>query len=201
MGGAKNRPPFFREEQGLQMKNNMTPTSVKFRRAENQQQSIGNFCRHRVGKTGGGCRHRRGFSLLELLIGSSLLLITIAGVLMSYLRCIELAEISRNSSSALQTARSKMEQVKATPFDQIVANFNNITFDIANLNAKGVSYVDSSNPDLLKVTISVCWKQRNGRLFGEDANLNGLVNTGEDKNANGILDSPIQLVMNIFTRT
>ena len=134
-------------------------------------------------------------------MGSGLLLVTIAGVLVSYLRCIELAEISKNSSIALQAARSKMEQVNATPFDQIVTNFNNIPFNVAGLSGKGVSYVNNSNPVLLRVTISVCWRQKSGRLFGEDTNLNGLVDTGEDKNGNGLLDSPIQLVFNIFQRS
>ena len=150
---------------------------------------------------GGSLNNREGFSLLELLVGSGLLLVTIAGVLVSYLRCIELAEISKNSSIALQAARSKMEQVTATPFDQIVTNFNNIPFNIAGLNGKGVSYVNNSNPVLLRVTVSVCWRQKSGRLFGEDANLNGLVDAGEDKNGNGLLDSPIQLVFNIFQRS
>jgi prepilin-type N-terminal cleavage/methylation domain-containing protein len=48
---------------------------------------------------------------------------------------------------------------------------------------------------LLEVVITVCWKQPNGRIFGEDANLNGILDVGEDKSnpPNGRLDSPAQL--------
>ncbi len=47
---------------------------------------------------------------------------------------------------------------------------------------------------LLEVVITVCWQQPDGRVFGEDANLNGVLDAGEDINpANGIMDSPAQL--------
>jgi len=47
---------------------------------------------------------------------------------------------------------------------------------------------------LLEVIITVCWRQSDGRLFGEDANLNGVLDTGEDTlTVNNRLDSPAQL--------
>ena len=64
---------------------------------------------------------------------------------------------------------------------------------------RGVVYVDDSNPELLKVTISVSWKQGN-TVVGEDRNLDGSLNAGEDSNGNGILDSPVELTTLIVNR-
>lgn len=143
---------------------------------------------------------KKGFTLIELLIAMAIMVITISGILMSYLRCLELNEISKNSMVALQAAASRMEQVKSTAFAQIKANFNNVPFAVTGLNAMGTSYVDDSDPELLQVVVSVSWRQKNGRLFGEDANLNGQIDAGEDGNGNGILDSPVQLMDAIFQR-
>ena len=51
---------------------------------------------------------------------------------------------------------------------------------------------------LLEVVITVCWRQRDGRVFGEDGStdwtlLNGNIDPGEDLNNNGQVDSPAQL--------
>ncbi len=48
------------------------------------------------------------------------------------------------------------------------------------------------------VTVTFCWRQSNGRLMGEDSNLNGALNTGEDVNGNGTIDSPVQLIAYIY---
>jgi hypothetical protein len=46
---------------------------------------------------------------------------------------------------------------------------------------------------LLEIVITVCWHQPNGRMFGEDANLDGNWTIAEDTNGNGQFDSPAQL--------
>ena len=48
---------------------------------------------------------------------------------------------------------------------------------------------------LLDVRIALCWRQRDGRIFGEDTNLNGVLDPGEDKSKppNGLIDSPVVL--------
>lgn len=147
-----------------------------------------------------GKSNRAGFTLVELMIAVMILVGAVAGILLSYLRCLELNEISRCSSRALQAANSRMEQVKSTAFNQIKPNFHLNTYTVSGLNAGGVSYVDDSNPDLLLVTTSVCWRLSNGRMFGEDLNLDGQLQAGEDQNGNGILDSPVQIVNAIFRR-
>ncbi len=92
-----------------------------------------------------------------------------------------------------------MELIKNTTFNQIKATYNGTTFTINNLNGMGVSYVDDSNPDLLKVTVTVCWRQKNGMVIGEDKDLDGVIDAGESSDA--ILDSPVQLVTYIAEDT
>ena len=141
-----------------------------------------------------GINQKTGFTLAELLIAAIVFIPAVSGILISYINCLELSDQSKTFSLAVHGVKSRFEEIKNTSFSQIKANYNNVTFTAANLNGIGVSYVDDANPILLKVTVTFCWKQGNGRVLGEDKNLNGQLNTGEDQNGNGLLDSPAQLV-------
>jgi prepilin-type N-terminal cleavage/methylation domain-containing protein len=141
-----------------------------------------------------------GFTLAELLIVAAVLVILFAGVLTAFFRSIQLAEISRNSSTAILTVKNRLVQITTTSFNQIFPTFNNATFTAAGLTGMGVSYIDNANPDLYKVTIVFCWQEKNGRVFGEDSNLNGQLDAGEDRNGNGLIDSPVQIVSSIFNK-
>lgn len=143
---------------------------------------------------------QRGLSLAELLVSTGLLILIVTGLLLSYIRALELNEISRNSSIAVQAGRTRMEQIKNTDYAQIKTTFNLVTFNITGLNGKGISYVDDTNPKLLKVTVPICWKQKNNRLIGEDADLDGALDAGEDINGNNLLSSPVEVVDYIFQR-
>ena len=140
-------------------------------------------------------KHARfSFTLVELLIASVMFILTLAGILLSYIKCVELNEHSRNLSIAMRGLESRFEEIRNTPFSQIPATYDQVTFANANLNGIGVSEVDNTNPGLLMVTMSFSWRQTNNRIIGEDTNFNGQLNAGEDKNGNGVLDSPAQLV-------
>ncbi len=53
---------------------------------------------------------------------------------------------------------------------------------------------------LLEVTITVCWRAKDGRIIGEDNGagggiaLNGILDGAEDINGNGELDSPVKFM-------
>ncbi len=140
----------------------------------------------------------KGFSLVEILIASGIFLLAFVGILMSYLTCLDLAQFSKNTSIAVRAVQGRMETIRNTPVNQIKATYDRVTFATSGLTGIGVSYVDDTNPSLLTVTITFCWKQPNGRIVGEDTNLNGVLDTGEDKNSNSILDSPAQIVTKVF---
>ena len=55
-----------------------------------------------------------GFTLVEILVSTAILAIAVTGILISFLKSMELAEVSRNSSLAIQAARGRMEQMRST---------------------------------------------------------------------------------------
>jgi prepilin-type N-terminal cleavage/methylation domain-containing protein len=139
-------------------------------------------------------QNTKGVTLPELMIATFILVIVFSSAIITFLRCLELNELARNSSLAITAGQNWMTDIENTPFDNVYATYHLVTFSDADINGIGVSYIDDSDPDLLKVTITFSWRQANGRVVGEDANLNGAINTGEDVNNNGILDSPVTFI-------
>lgn len=141
-----------------------------------------------------------GFTLLEIMIATAVLVIALTAILASYIACFELIAISKNLSLAMNACQAKIEEIRDFAFTQIPTFYNNYTFEVAQMPAgssKGVVLVDSSDPDLLQVTVTVCWRQPNGRVIGEDKNLNGILDASE---GSGTIDSPAQLVTLITQR-
>ncbi len=143
---------------------------------------------------------KKALTLPELLVAVAIFVLAFAGIVVSYIACLDLNEISKNSSIAVHAVKDRIEEIKNRPFDQIKAIYHNVSFTTAGLNGKGISYVDDSSPCLLLITVSFSWRQRNGRIIGEDLNLNGQLNAGEDKNNNGMLDSLVEVATRIFKR-
>lgn len=141
----------------------------------------------------------QGFTLPELMVAAMIMVLAFMGILYTYARYLELDELSRNTSLALQASQDKIEAIKNTAYDQIVATYNNQTFTYTGINGRGSIRIVDTNPKLMLVTVTFCWRQSNGRLMGEDKNLNGVLNTGEDANANGTIDSPVQLIAYIYS--
>ncbi len=139
-----------------------------------------------------------GFTLPELMVTAVIIILVFLGMLLGLIRCLELHELSRNSFLAVSAVKTKVEDIKNTALTDLVTTYNNVTFTTPDLNGIGVSYVDNTNPDLFKITVAFCWRQKNGRIVGEDQNLNGRVDGGEDANGNGILDSPVEIVSYIY---
>lgn len=142
----------------------------------------------------------KGFTLSELLIATVVFILTFVGILLSYLRCMELNEMAGNSSLAVAAVKSRMEDIKNTDFVNISSNYDRVAFSANGINGQGVSYVEDvvTDPKLLKVTISFSWKQKSGLLVGEDDDLDGQLDAGEDKNANNMLDSIAQVVSYVY---
>ncbi|MCC6758040.1 MAG: type II secretion system protein [Candidatus Omnitrophica bacterium] len=143
----------------------------------------------------------RGFTLVELIISAAIMAAVIAGILVSYIRCMELNEASQNKSMALKAARSRMEAIKGSDYDNLVANYNGAIFDVTGFVGKGVSYVTVLDAKNTRVIVSVSWRQKNGRVYGEDKNLNGVLGAGEDGNADNMLNSPVDITTRIYKRS
>ena len=143
-------------------------------------------------------KENKGFTLAELMIAAVIFVLTFVGILLSYTRSMDISEMSRNSSTAVAAVKTRMEQIKNTSFSQVFSTYNNTMFQITGLTGIGVSYVDNTNPDLLEITISFCWQEKSGRIMGEDDNLNGQLDGGEDRNNNNLIDSPVQVISYIY---
>lgn len=136
----------------------------------------------------------RAFTLIELMIAAAILVGAFLGILGVFTGCFNLNELTRNLTISLNGAQAEMESIRNLSFDSISAG----TFEIAGIadaDSEGIVEVDDTDPALLKVTITVCWRQNSGRIIGEDSDLNGEFVLGtEDENENGKLDSPAQMV-------
>lgn len=137
------------------------------------------------------------FTLLEILLAAAILTFAICAILAAYIACIVLAADSKNINISTNAALSMAEEVRSSAFTRIVDDYNGLNFILNDLpSSRGVVYVDDTNPELLQVTISICWRQDN-RIVGEDQDLDGVLDGGEDRNGNGIIDSPVQVVTQI----
>ncbi|MEW6009170.1 MAG: hypothetical protein AB1629_06020 [Candidatus Omnitrophota bacterium] len=158
-----------------------------------------------------------GFTLAELMVASLVLVTILVGLLASFVTCLDLNETSRNLTTALDAAQQKVAEIREHSFSDVCAYYNGRSTDsdgnpddLDDMPA-GESrrivyvYVDSGlnscttynctcDYKILRIIISVCFRQKSGRVIGEDKNLNGVLDAGEDKNANNQIDSPAQIV-------
>ncbi len=141
---------------------------------------------------------KQGMTLVELLVATVVFTMAFIGLLMSFVKSMELHETSRNTSYALTAVKSRIETIKNTNFADIYSTYNKATFTDSSINGIGVSYVDNSNSDLLVVTVSFSWQQENNRIIGEDKDLDGVLDSGEDSDSDGKLSSPAQAVTYIY---
>lgn len=141
---------------------------------------------------------RAGFTLIELMVATAILVSALVGLLGVFIACFNLNELTKGLTMSLNGIQVKMEEIRTLPFDSISSNAG--PFDIKtmdNANSAGIVEVTAVNGSdaLLMVTVTACWSQKSGRIIGEDSNLNGVFVPGtEDKNGNGKLDSPVQIV-------
>lgn len=162
---------------------------------------------------------KSGFTLIEVLFTFGILAFCVCGVLLTYIQMFMLADLSRDTTLATNAAQAKMEEIKKTVLTGLDSSHcdgcscpspgfrDGCIFDITGFtgtNAKGkieISDITLRTPateTLKRVRIVVSFTSR-GRVFGEDRNLNGILDIGEDRDAPGQpgygrLDSPLELI-------
>lgn len=147
-------------------------------------------------------RDKKGFSLVEVILATAILAFALVGILGTYVTCLVLITTSQNVNSATNAAQGIIEEIRSTPFPQIIDSYNGLVFTVNDINGSvGVVYVDDTiDPEFLDITVSVCWRQGN-RVIGEDSNLNGTLDPGEDTMVvNGIIDSTVELKTQVANR-
>jgi len=139
----------------------------------------------------------RAFTLVEVLVATGIMAFALVGILSTFITCLALMATSKNVNAATNAAQGIIEEIRSTPFTQIISKYNGMVFTVNDIpSSAGVVYINNStapaNANFMLATVSVCWRQGN-RVIGEDTNLNGVLNAGEDLNENGIIDSTVQL--------
>lgn len=142
--------------------------------------------------------NQKGFTAIELMMAIVILLPLFTAVVLTFIRATQLNSIASHISEATRECRNQLTQIETTPFSQIFANYNNSTFDTPQMDGMGVVYVDNTDPDFVAITLSFSWKENNGRILGEDTDLDGNLDAGEDINGNGELDSIVEMSAVIY---
>jgi prepilin-type N-terminal cleavage/methylation domain-containing protein len=142
-----------------------------------------------------------GFTLVEVLVAVSITAVCLSGMLLTFINLFTLTDLTRDFTLANNAAQQKVEEIKRTAFDSVLA-FNNTVFNIpgfAASEARGRIEVDNTTFSYLKkVRVVVSFRTRS-RVIGEDTNLNGALDSGENTadypEASGPrLDSPVEIV-------
>lgn len=139
------------------------------------------------------------------MVATGVLVVAISGLMASFAHLASLNENSRKLTLAITASLDKMEEIRNSDFSNLYAaynasNFEPNGFDAAGIDAEGAISIDNSDPALLEVCVSVSWRERSNRIIGEDLNLNGAFDAGEDSNGDNRLSSPAEIVTLIGQR-
>jgi len=157
-----------------------------------------------------------GFTLMELMIAAAILVVALSGLLHAFSACFVLNETSRNQTLALNGLQEKIEKIRSVDFSTIYSTYNGTTFyldedgvddpaddwflprqdhiGVIQVINDGTDAAAVTGSDLLQVRLVICWRQNGSRIIGEDMDLDGVLDTGEDTNANNRIDSPAELI-------
>jgi len=98
--------------------------------------------------------------LPELVLASLIAAFAICGILLTYVTCVDLIRTSKNASVATSAAQGLVEEIRSTPFPQIIARYNQLSFIVNGIpGSNGIVNVDDTDPELLLVTVRISWQQ------------------------------------------
>jgi len=142
---------------------------------------------------------RNAFTLLELSIAIIFLAVVLVALLYSYSQSIKTSTKLQRINQALVQVRKEMESIKNMNFADI-PSLNNTSFQIENsdFENRGVIYVENFDTDTLRIILTVCLKDVHGRVIGEDKDLDGVLDPGEDIDGDGRISSPVSVETLIY---
>ena len=86
-------------------------------------------------------KKRSGFTLIEVVIGMGVFLITILGMIAVYNQSIVLGRLSEGRVLALESAQAKLEEMRSHSYLTLTTDYNGVLFDPPGLDGKGITYV------------------------------------------------------------
>lgn len=133
---------------------------------------------------------------MELMIASAILMFIIIGLLYSYIACFELNEFNRNLTLANNALQAEMESLRETPFDSLLL-LDGTSFTLGGFpSGSSMGFIDiyaTPYSDLIYVRLVGSWRQKSGRIIGEDINLDGMLQPSEDSDLDNTMDSPAEI--------
>ena len=134
------------------------------------------------------------------MLATAILAIVLVGIFSIFNSAIYLADTAGSLTQMSSLLRHQMEMLNNVSDFNSLTNFDGTTFvlddfafeSIAVSNAVGVFTIDSLSNDLRRATIAISYSIKGGRIIGEDTNLNGALDGGEDINNDGRLSSPVE---------
>lgn len=134
-----------------------------------------------------------GFTFLELLISSAILVVALSGIVSAYISSSELAEQTKNSNLALGAIQEELEALrKVTLPNSAAVYYFNISENVSgSLNNLGRITITPINSNFSRVDADICWKQRL-RIIGPCTENNGIL-VFNAPNVNGDSSAAVQV--------
>ncbi|NQT96077.1 MAG: hypothetical protein HQ572_06455 [Candidatus Omnitrophica bacterium] len=131
-----------------------------------------------------------GLTLVELTIAIAIFVIAACGIVSLFISCATFTDSAGNITRMTNVARQELEDnVRSANF----ATLNTYSQLPPNVPPRTslACYVQNHPTvnDIKQVIIVVCYEEKSNRVLGEDQNLNGVLDGGEDSDGNGRLSS------------
>jgi prepilin-type N-terminal cleavage/methylation domain-containing protein len=153
-------------------------------------------------------RSAQGFTLLEVLLATVIFVGATVGLCATLVHCSRLVAFNQERVMAINAAQGILEAEINRGFAAVVdgrisdaqpvfvgpmAVPGAFAFPIsAQIRVRDVDN-EAAGVLVAELRVIVCWRSA-GRIIGEDANFNGVVDAGEDLNGNGVFDGSPALV-------
>ena len=167
-----------------------------------------------------------GMTLVEVLIGTMLLVGGGGALLVGMQQATSHADYLSQFQIAMQAAQGELDELASTDFDTLLttdcayslapaslpcANRGIRTVTLANRSAQEIAGAlltvqikpapgeSPSAPSLLDIHVAACWRFH-GRALGDNRNCNGQMEVGEDADGDGWFDSPAMVSTRVGRR-
>ena len=164
---------------------------------------------------------QHGFSFIDVSLSMVVFLLAMVSLLVELVATVQLNESYRAQRLAWVAAIDQMEQLTKAAYSDYQTFLdthrvvNGTTFTVTGLNPNDTMGVirlctatlslngdhantlcasaPSSDDDVVVAYVTVCFRDSRSHVIGEDLDLDGILDAGEDQDGDSLIDSPVQL--------